>query len=228
MDFPFSTKTRSICKARAANSRIPLCPKRLAAGLRGNFGAGFTILELLISLSILLLMGVAIYYSLAFAVPKSHAARVIADFNATYAAFRLWMTDTNNFVYPRDNQYPAGPYSSCGEAEPVLSSTDLFSNVLGRAGWNGPYLSKVPRTPWGYEYLYDNDNDTYPTSGSNAGVNFRFVWCNDTEEKRASALLKYIDETLDKGDGRSAGLIRWTTGDEGKADLLMSYTRNAP
>lgn len=56
-----------MCEVRAANSRIPLGAKRLAAGLRRNFGAGFTFVEALI-VTALLAVTMAVFLAGLFAV----------------------------------------------------------------------------------------------------------------------------------------------------------------
>lgn len=190
---------------------------------------GLTLLEVIIAVAVLGILSSVVFLYVSRYVPKTQATKVLSDYRATREAFRRWMLDTSLFIYPEEDDYASGtPPFSC-EDEPALSNTDLFSNVTGRAGWNGPYLTRVPRTPWGQQYVYDNDDDTYDFTSANKrkGVNFRLVWCNAADGNRHRTMIQYIDEVMDRKDGSETGFVRWSTGSDGVINILLSPNENA-
>ncbi|OGE83536.1 MAG: hypothetical protein A3B10_03430 [Candidatus Doudnabacteria bacterium RIFCSPLOWO2_01_FULL_44_21] len=169
---------------------------------------GFTLIELLVVISIIGFMAVFAMVSLKSARDKTRAARMAADFSAMRNAWALWQSDTGSaFVY--ENTYGNTNSEATCHDEPVLSDTDLFTNVSGTNGWKGPYLGSAPRDPFGRQYSYDNDNDIWTFSNKWGGVNIQVQWCNSTEGNRYLQLAPEIDRIYDSGDGPDSGRFRW-------------------
>lgn len=126
---------------------------------------GFTLIEILVVVSILAILG-------ALVVPKimdrPNEARVVAakhDIAAIVAALK---------IYKLDN----GRYPSTEQGLRALIEKPSSDPVPGN--WKqGGYLEKMPKDPWGQEYLYLNpgihqeiDVMSYGADGQQGGENF--------------------------------------------------------
>ena len=126
---------------------------------------GFTLIEILVVVSILAILG-------ALVVPKimdrPNEARVVAakhDISAVVAALKIYKLD--------NGRYPSTEQGLRALVE--KPSSDPVPN-----NWkSGGYLEKIPKDPWGHEYLYLNpgihqeiDVMSYGADGQQGGENF--------------------------------------------------------
>lgn len=183
---------------------------------------GFTLIELLVVIAIIGLLASIVLISLDKSRDKSRAAHLAADFDAIAKAWALWQSDTgSNFL--NENVYGTVHAEAPCHDEPVLSQTDLFQNVSGLDGWNGPYLSRVPRGPWSREYSYDNDDDTWQEGVNKwGGVNIQIQWCSG-ESSRYLRLAPLIDQLFDDGDGADLGRFKWDQGSQGGYGIIITH-----
>ncbi|MFK5985578.1 MAG: type II secretion system major pseudopilin GspG [Pseudomonadota bacterium] len=117
---------------------------------RHNRKSGFTLIELLIVMAILALLaglvGPTLWNKLGSA-KSDTAATQIKSFEAALDSYRLDI-----------GKYPK-------------SMEDLVKNSSGKSRWNGPYIKKIPKDPWGNDYQYqqpgkhDNDYDLFSYGG---------------------------------------------------------------
>lgn len=185
---------------------------------------GFTIAELLIVVSIVVIITISGMWMYNQMFERSNAAEIASDFQALRGAWKLYLLDTNS---PSPLQGPFGasnPDAPCHN-EPPFSNTDLFTNVTGNPNWSGPYLQTEILDPWNKHYTYDNDNDVYtfaPPIGR--GVNAQIQWCpgQDADRTRYLKLAPLIDKILDYGDGQDTGTFRWDPGVNGGYFYLIT------
>jgi general secretion pathway protein G len=99
---------------------------------------GFTLIEVMIVVTIMALMIAAIAPNLFRNVVKAEATRVASDIRQVESALKFYRLD--NYRYPSQSQ----------GLEALVSSP----SGSGAGKWNGPYLEKLPTDPWGIQYQY--------------------------------------------------------------------------
>lgn len=192
---------------------------------------GFTLIELLVVISIIGVLSSVVLSSLRSARDKAMAVKFVADFNSIAKAWALWQADTgSNFLNEDIYGLTGHCLSSIGSAdEPPLSSSDLYVNKSGLAGWNGPYLSNT-MDPLGNEYDYDNDwsisnnEPDFSSLCSHCGVNIDVYWCNG-EGGNYLRIATLVDKIIDNGDGNGAGKFTWY-GDNLKGAFWLNIAKN--
>ncbi len=96
---------------------------------------GFTLIELLIVMAILALLaglvGPSLWNKLGGAKTDTAAAQ-LKSIAVALDSYRLDM-----------GKYPK-------------SLNDLVENTSGKSRWNGPYIKKIPKDPWGNDYQYQS------------------------------------------------------------------------
>jgi type II secretory pathway pseudopilin PulG len=95
---------------------------------------GFTLVEALAALGILVLLGVALVPLLATQAEESRAGRTQNDARAVALAFVRYHTDTG--------RWPCNWSMATQLDEPLTDYGCLYSNIASLPGWNGPYLQK--------------------------------------------------------------------------------------
>lgn len=176
---------------------------------------GFTLIELLVVISIIGVLSSVVLSSLRSARDKAMAVKFVADFNSIAKGWALWQADTGSNFLHEDIYGLTGPcLTSIGSAdEPPLSSSDIYMNKSGLAGWNGHYISSV-KDPLGNEYAYDSDwsvsknEPDFSTSCTSCGVNTFIYWCNEEGESYLR-IAPLVDKIIDGGDGNTKGKFYW-------------------
>ena len=109
--------------------------------VKGN--KGFTLIELLVVLVILGLLAGLVGPQVMKYVGSSKTDTARLQIEDLGAALDLYRLDVGH--------YPTGDQG--------LKA--LVEKPSGVTGWNGPYLkkSKVPKDPWGYDYIYERPGD---------------------------------------------------------------------
>ncbi|MDX2159238.1 MAG: type II secretion system major pseudopilin GspG [Hyphomicrobiaceae bacterium] len=109
---------------------------RPAAARRGE--AGFTLVELLVMMTILVLIASLVGPRVIGYIGSSKAKAARIEIESLTAALQLYRID--NSRYPTSAQ----------------GLRALVERPAVASGWNGPYLAKrdVPRDPWGNEFVY--------------------------------------------------------------------------
>lgn len=114
--------------------------------------AGFTLLELIVNLAIIgILSAIAIPAYIAFR-DKAKTAQVKSDLHNLQLAIEQLAIDTNKWPGPNE-------VGKTANKEIWDLNSDDAGLVTGKkfSNWQGPYVSSVPKDPWGSNYFFDPD-----------------------------------------------------------------------
>lgn len=93
---------------------------------------GFTLVELLVVIAIIAVLAAVVAPNAFQAIEKSKAAAVESDYRAFKTAVLGYYSDTGK--WPTD--------------------IAVLDDASGIAGFNGPYIERIPKTPWGGDYIF--------------------------------------------------------------------------
>jgi len=99
---------------------------------------GFTLIEIMVVVIVIALMGAMIAPTLFKKVEQAEKTRVAQDLRTIESALKFYRLD--NYSYPTQ----------------ALGLEALVTQPGGQDRWNGPYLEKLPKDPWGRFYRYAN------------------------------------------------------------------------
>jgi len=133
--------------------------------MRRHSSKGFTLIEILVVVSILAILGALIVPKI---MDRPSEAKVVAakqDINSIVAAMKLYKLDN-------------GRYPTQGQGLQALVTKPTGDQVPNN--WkSGGYLERLPKDPWGNEYLYlnpglksDIDVMSYGADGQSGGEGF--------------------------------------------------------
>jgi len=105
---------------------------------------GFTLLELVVVMTIIAILASAVALSVNKYVKHARRARAVQDIATIKTALRLY--EVHNQSLPSQEQGLAALMQKPGGSpEPT--------------NWQGPYLEKMPKDPWGHDYVYEVTSD---------------------------------------------------------------------
>jgi len=132
--------------------------------------AGFTLIQLLVVISIIGLLAAAGLTVFRSSIRKSKIAQAVSNANDLKTATDLYLTATG--YYPPDLGRGWDPgYMQLIPTNPETGATnqaalDAAVSANGQLQWDGPYLTEWPETtPWGGKYDYNY----WPIGGSRYG-----------------------------------------------------------
>ncbi len=140
-------------------NQLPASSKGTAGPQLGHSQGGFTLLEMLVVLTILALMAAVVAPRVLKSLGGARSDTALAQIAALGTGIELYQLET-------------------GTLPPSLVA--LVEKPPGINRWNGPYLKKrvIPKDPWGHQYLYQApgqhaDYDLYSLGADNApgGIN---------------------------------------------------------
>jgi len=173
---------------------------------------GFTLIELLVVVTIIGMLASISVLGYGKIKDRARAGKVAADFQQIKLGWTLWK-NASNAPYP--NELAGNNPDIACFSEPSIDQTVVQ-----------PYLEDIYRGPWEVRYSYDNDGDTYNGSGSREkGVNIILRWCAGDGAQYIN-IAPFIDETLDGGDGSSAGKVRWFTNPAANGGIIYMLAVN--
>ena len=104
---------------------------------RPNPQAGFSLIEIMVAITIIAIMAATVAPRLFGNIEKANRTKAASDIQAYGGALDIYKLD--NFNYPTTDQ---------GLEALVTRPGDIEST------WNGPYLKKIEKDPWGRDYQY--------------------------------------------------------------------------
>jgi prepilin-type N-terminal cleavage/methylation domain-containing protein len=135
-------------------------------GKRSRF-MGFTLIELLIVISIIGILSAIAVPAMNRYIERGRIAQARGDIDVIHKAIILLETDTG--LWPGGQ--PSGTVFSGGTANEIWDLSTPAAGLLGTNGsfpkWRGPYLTSIPKDPWGNNYFFDSD---YLVNGGNRVV----------------------------------------------------------
>ncbi len=99
---------------------------------------GFTLIEILIAITIISIFAAGIGLSLFGNVDKALVTRAQQDIQQLESALDIYRLD--NFRYPSQ----------------AAGLNALVTRPAEARGWSGPYIKSLPKDPWGSDYQYRN------------------------------------------------------------------------
>ena len=107
---------------------------------------GFTLVEMLLVLLILALLAAIVYPSISNRTLTARIQTAQTQIGAMKQALQLFEVDTGHF--------PTG----------TTGLQELVQSPRAPAGWHGPYLERIPKDPWGNDYVYICPGNHFPAS----------------------------------------------------------------
>lgn len=114
---------------------------------------GFTLIELLVIIAIISILSSIVLVSVQGAREKARIVRTKADLKTLSTAIGMLEIDTN--LHP--NKLTLLPCVQNPEVYLNSCAAGLQCSDGGFPGWQGPYIAKVPKDPWGTYYFFDPD-----------------------------------------------------------------------
>ena len=180
----------------------------------------FTLIELIVVIAIIAVLAAIIAPNAFRAIEKAKVAQVIKSLDAIKVAAITFRTDVGLWPGSQWGIMPGDPLSQARYGEGFVDPPGVYSGSTSEQAaaqklvrnWNGPYLEKWSRTPWGILYLWDFNN--WDASGDGIGPE-HVVWLDfvaspgpyDNKKVPPSSRDK-LDFDIDGGDGLSAGHIQ--------------------
>jgi len=176
--------------------------------------AGFSLIELMVVISIIAILGSIIALNVFRAIEKAKIARAVADMKAIKTASLAFYIDVGTF-----------PLTSLNQTA-YLQSSGLVSNTTGSPSWNGPYLEKVPIIhPWNSMYLLGAWNMGRGAAGDYTLKLLNSCYPGGAEQSCEIPLASIvkIDQFIDDGNLGGGDLLGAVGGGGGNIWWMMSW-----
>jgi general secretion pathway protein G len=133
--------------------------------MRSQKTRGFTLLELMVTIAILgILVATAIPLYAKYR-DKARSVTVLADLHEIRIAIELLAIDAE--MWP--GGHPVGKIADAEVWDLNAGGAGIVANDGRFSNWYGPYMSSVPKDPWGHDYFFDPDYHIGPTTYSVVG-----------------------------------------------------------
>lgn len=112
-----------------------------------QYQEGFTLIELMVVILIIGLLATIVVQNLRSATDKAKRVKAQADIAQLKSALDRYYLDV-------------GSYPTTDQGLNALIAAPSTGGDPPR-DWSGPYIEKVPPDPWGNQYFYQSDGDSY-------------------------------------------------------------------
>jgi prepilin-type N-terminal cleavage/methylation domain-containing protein len=164
---------------------------------------GFTLPELLVTITIMAALAAMLAPSLSRNIHRSQANRVVSDIQAVSEGIRSFYSNTDRWP-ARLEQLETAPATD-GTAPSLVSGTFIPGELA--EGWRGPYLrikNLSDPVPTGFSAVISDSLTAESLGGS------RYVTITVTN--LASDQFATVDTIFDSGNGSAAGTLRYDAG----------------
>lgn len=159
---------------------------------------GFTLIELIVVIAIIAILASIVAPSAFRAVEKAKVAKFTGDYKSIKSAVYALYADVGAF--PGHYEDLTSPLITGG----ARSAGGQWKDVQG---WDGPYLEKIPRSPWlvtgAVTYSWQ---DTAADAGKACWGSRAYFFC--IQPPFPASAMQAVDQSIDGGDGPGAGSIR--------------------
>jgi general secretion pathway protein G len=107
---------------------------------------GFTLIELMVVILIIGLLATIVVQNLKSATDKAKRVKAQADIAQIKSGLDRFYLD-------------AGSYPTTDQGLAALTAAPTSGDIP--KDWGGPYLEKIPPDPWGNDYFYQSDGNSY-------------------------------------------------------------------
>lgn len=185
---------------------------------------GFTLTELIVVIAIIAVLASVIAPAAFRAIEKAKISRAVGDMKAIRTAAMSYYTDTGNWpIRGVDN-------STRALGKGFLTNDDGYNNPV--PGWDGPYLEKWPRNPWGNtssgftnQYYWDASNSGDDNNNGLVGE-AQVIMFNVLRKSALTLDRTYDDGVLIAGGGASLGMIYQNQVVSGSSTTVSPVTIN--
>jgi general secretion pathway protein G len=129
-------------------ARTTNMPTKMQEKMRRSQG-GFTLIELMVVILIIGLLATIVVQSLRGATDKAKRVKAEADISEIKTALDRYYLDVGS--------YPTGDQG----LQALVSAPNTGNVSQGGGDYQGPYLEKLPPDPWGNQYVYQSDGNSY-------------------------------------------------------------------
>ncbi|MFH0987700.1 MAG: type II secretion system protein GspG [Patescibacteria group bacterium] len=130
---------------------------------------GFTLIEILVSIAILVILAGVILMAYPIMIEKAKVSKARAEIKDIYNAISMLEIDSNEWLghkMPRIKECGINNNEICSDGC-LYNLSDCESGIVCNPpapndyfNWKGPYLEEISQDPWGNEYFFDTDYDT--------------------------------------------------------------------
>jgi general secretion pathway protein G len=135
-------------RAARIRNRTTNMPTNMREKMRRSQG-GFTLIELMVVILIIGLLATIVVQSLKGATDKAKRVKAEADISEIKTALDRYYLDVGS--YPNTEQ----------GLQALVSAPNAANVSQGGGDYQGPYLEKLPPDPWGNQYVYQSDGNSY-------------------------------------------------------------------
>jgi len=120
--------------------------KHRIKAMEKRLDAGFTLIELMVVILIIGLLATIVVQNLRSATDRAKRVKAQADIAQLKSGLDRFYLD-------------AGSYPTTDQGLAALVAQPTSGNVP--KDWQGPYVEKIPPDPWGTQYFYQSDGNSY-------------------------------------------------------------------
>lgn len=165
-----------------------------------NKRRGFTLAEVLVTLSIIAIMAAVLLPALNSQIGKGDAGRVASDLTNIQTGAQAFLSDVHR--YPSSLAHLTTAITSANTD--ILGST--YPNALA-SKWKGPYLQKDAISPSG---LGSIQTAFTTTTGANS-INYLSVVLNNVSHADFQRIEDLLDEGINSSTSSTSGLVRYSS-----------------